>query len=61
MASPLHLWLKVADGTPIPASSKVLGREGSIEVLRHYIRLSSPSMPVPGNSDLKAYGKVEVR
>ncbi|MGF6598759.1 type VI secretion system Hcp family effector [Paraburkholderia sp. GAS448] len=33
MASPLHLWLKVADGTPIRASSEVLGREGSIEVL----------------------------
>lgn len=33
MASPLHLWLKDGRGTPIPASSEVMGREGSIEVL----------------------------
>ncbi|WP_322057677.1 type VI secretion system tube protein Hcp [Paraburkholderia sp. J63] len=33
MASPLYLWLKGGDGTPIRGSSEVMGREGSIEVL----------------------------
>ena len=33
MATPLYLWLKDENGTPIAASSEVVGREGSIEVL----------------------------
>lgn len=33
VAIPLHLWLKDKDGGDIRGSSKVEGREGSIEVL----------------------------
>jgi type VI secretion system secreted protein Hcp len=43
MASPLHLWLKDADGTPLPGSSEVLGREGSIEVLSIAHGLHAPT------------------
>ncbi|SMG50344.1 DUF2778 domain-containing protein [Paraburkholderia susongensis] len=31
------------------------------ERLQRYIRLHKPAMPIPGNSELKAYGRVEVR
>ena len=43
MAVPLHLWLKDEDGADIAGSSKVFGREGSIEVLSLTHGLHMPS------------------
>lgn len=49
MASPLYLWLKDGNGTPIPASSAVVGREGSIEVLSVAHGMHAPTDGNTGN------------
>ncbi|MEX3930483.1 Hcp family type VI secretion system effector [Paraburkholderia phymatum] len=42
MAIPLHLWLKDSNGADIVGSSKVSGRDGSIEVLSVAHGMSTP-------------------
>lgn len=48
MSIPLHLWLKHSTGSDIRGSSKVAGREGSIEVLSFSHGMSVPADATTG-------------